>query len=349
MYKAFKKLAFKLSPENAHECVEFMLRTLDGLCPGSLSFFAKSCIYEDEILSQDLFGLRFYNPLGLSGGFDKNATMLRPLAAFGFGFLEYGTFTPRPQSGNEKPRLWRLIEEESLQNAMGFNNQGKEAVRKRLEKLYPSVLPLIANIGKNKDTTDPLADYLELLEDFSNLCDMFLINISSPNTKNLRDLQNEEFISELFSKAKKLTNKPILLKLAPDMEVDNAIRLAKEAIKGGVAGIVLANTSTDYTLCDTPVKIGGLSGKVIAKKSGEFLKEIAKEIHKDTVLIASGGISDAKTAYERIKNGASLIQIYTAFIYEGPCVAANINKGLAEFLKADGFKNIKEAVGVNLC
>lgn len=348
MYKTLRKLMFKLNPESAHNLAEFGLRFMDFTFPGAFSFFTKSCIFEDESLKQSLFGLDFYNPIGLSGGFDKNATMLRPLSAFGFSFLEYGTFTPYPQKGNDKPRLWRLQNEESLQNAMGFNNLGKQIIRQNVAKVYPSTIPIIANIGKNKDTKDPFSDYLELLKDFDSLCDMFLINISSPNTKNLRTLQNESFIKDLFTQAKEITKKPLLLKLAPDMQTDTAINLCKEGIKSGAAGIVLANTSIDYSLCPTPVKIGGLSGKIIQEKSGLFLKEIAKEIYGKAPIIASGGIDSARIAYERIKNGASLVQIFTSFIYQGPTICAKINKELTQYLQADGFSHIKEAIGVNL-
>lgn len=348
MYQSFRNLMFKLEPEKAHDTLELTLRSIDKTFPGLMSLFAKSCTYENDILRQDLFNLSFANPLGLSGGFDKNATMIRPLSTLGFGYLEYGTFTPLPQAGNEKPRLWRIKEHESLQNAMGFNNHGKEEVRNNISKVFPATLPIIANIGKNKDTKDPFADYLELLSDFKDLCDIFLINISSPNTKNLRDLQNEDFITELFTKAKDITTKPVLLKLAPDMDINTAISLCKVGVSSGAAGVVLANTSIDYSLCDTPAKVGGLSGKIIQEKSGLFLKEIAKELFKDTVIIASGGIDSAKIAYERIKNGASLIQLFTSFIYQGPAISANINKELVELLLADGFSSIKEAVGANV-
>ncbi|AJC84519.1 quinone-dependent dihydroorotate dehydrogenase [Campylobacter peloridis] len=348
-YDDIKPLLYKLEPENAHALVEFGMRSLDCIFPGGLSFFAKNYIINDETLNQEIFNLKFYNPVGLAGGFDKNATMIRPLSALGFGFLEYGTFTPKPQSGNEKPRLFRLVEQESIQNAMGFNNKGKDAIAKELRKIYPFSIPLIANIGKNKITPNEEAinDYIILLNEFKNLCDLFVINISSPNTKNLRDLQSEEFITLLFQKAKEITDKPIILKIAPDMSIDNAILLCKSAIKAKADGIIMANTSIDYSLIDNARTFGGISGRLITQKSATFFKEVAKEIYKDTILIASGGIDSAQLAYERIKNGASLIQIYTAMIFKGPSIVKNINQGLIELLKQDGFNHISQAIGVN--
>lgn len=350
MYENIRNIMFKLEPESAHSLVEGFLRATNYTLPTLFSFFAKNCVYEDESLEQELFGLNFYNPLGLSAGFDKNASMIKPLIALGFGYLEYGSFTVKPQVGNERPRIFRLVEEESLQNNMGFNNEGKLKIANRLKALYPCTLPLIANIGKNKDSQDALADYLELILDFKDLCDIFTINISSPNTEGLRALQNEDFIKELLKKAKELTTKPILIKLAPDMDIKQALNLSFKAVEYGASGLILANTSTDYSLYQKELdfKSGGLSGKLIKEKNANFLKEIAKELYKDTVIIASGGIDDAKEGYERIKNGASLLQLFTAFIYKGPKISHDINKELAKLIKEDGFSNIKDAIGANL-
>ncbi|TKX28803.1 dihydroorotate dehydrogenase (quinone) [Campylobacter sp. MIT 12-5580] len=349
-YEFFKPLLFKLDPENAHHLAEWALRSLNFVCPGALSFLAKNYIVDDDSLKQELCGLYFNNPVGLAGGFDKNATMIRPLSALGFGFLEFGTFTPKAQKGNDKPRLFRLIEQESLQNAMGFNNEGKDKIASRLANLYPFILPLGANIGKNKTTSneEALSDYLILLKSFENLCDYFIINISSPNTQNLRDLQSENFIKELFKEAKAITSKPIFLKIAPDMSIDKALKLCECAIKEGVSGLIIANTSTDYSLLDNNRTFGGISGKLIQEKSGIFFKELAKTLFGKTLLIASGGIDSAEVAYERIKNGANLVQVYTAFIYKGPSIAAQINQGLVELLRKDQFVHISQAVGANL-
>ncbi|EAL8349858.1 quinone-dependent dihydroorotate dehydrogenase, partial [Campylobacter jejuni] len=326
------------------------LRALSASFPGALSFLAHKYIVDDESLRQNLLGLDFNNPVGLAGGFDKNATMIRPLSALGFGFLEVGTFTPKPQEGNEKPRLFRLVKQESIQNAMGFNNEGAEKIALRLAKTYPFVLPLGVNIGKNKITPNDkaLEDYFTLFRDFKDLCDYFIVNISSPNTKNLRELQNDDFLNTLLEEAKKITSKPILIKIAPDMKIDDALNLCENAIKKGADGFILANTSVDYSLLDNNRTFGGISGRLITEKSGIFFKEAAKILFGKTLLIASGGIDSADIAYDRIKNGANLVQVYTALIFKGPSLVKNINQNLIELLRKDGFLHISEAVGVNL-
>lgn len=349
-YDLLKAVLFKLNPEHAHHLAEYGLRTLNFLCPGLLNLFADEYIVDDESLRQELLGLHFNNPVGLAGGYDKNATMIRPLSALGFGFLEIGTFTPLAQKGNEKPRLFRLAKQESVQNAMGFNNDGKDKIALRLQKIYPFILPLAANIGKNKLTPNDKAieDYLILIKELQNLCDYFVINISSPNTKGLRDLQSKKFIVDLMKEAKKITQKAILLKISPDMSVELALKLCKEAINEGISGFIIANTSTDYTLLDNNRTFGGISGKLIQEKSGIFFKELARELFGKTLLIASGGIDSANVAYERIKNGANLVQVYTGLIFKGPALVRDINKRLIELLKQDGFLHISEAVGVNV-
>ncbi len=347
-YETIKPLLFKLDAEKAHSLAEFSLRALNAIFPGSLSFLAHNYIVNEESLKQNLLGLDFYNPVGLAGGFDKNATMIKPLSALGFGFLEFGTFTPKAQKGNEKPRLFRLIKQESLQNAMGFNNEGSEKIASRLSKLYPFVLPLGANIGKNAQSKEALEDYLYLLRSFKDLCDYFTINISSPNTKNLRALQNNEFIDSLFEEALKITSKPILIKIAPDMKTKEALKLCQNAIEKGAKGFIIANTSTDYSLLDNNRTFGGISGKLISRKSGTFFETLAKELFGKTLLIASGGIDSAELAYERIKKGANLIQIYTGLVFKGPSLVKKLNKNLSLLLKKDGFLSLSEAVGADL-
>lgn len=348
IYERIKPLIFKMDPESAHSLVEYSLRSLNVVFPGALSFLAHRFIVQDESLRQNLLGLYFDNPVGLAGGFDKNATMIRPLSALGFGFLEFGTFTPKAQEGNEKPRVFRLVKQESIQNAMGFNNKGAKEIRSNLVKIYPFVLPLGANIGKNKNSENALEDYFILLREFKDLCDYFIINISSPNTKNLRSLQNHTFLNDLLSEAKKITQKPILIKIAPDLDISLAIDLCQKAIENGASGFVIANTSTDYSLLDNGRTFGGISGKLIQEKNGKFFKELAKELFSHTILISCGGIDSGKEAYERIKNGANLIQIFTALIYKGPALVRNINQELLTLLREDGFMHISEAVGVNI-
>ncbi|MBZ7954190.1 quinone-dependent dihydroorotate dehydrogenase [Campylobacter sp. W0018] len=347
MYEQIKPLLFKLQPESAHYLVEYSLRGLNAIFPAALGLMAKKFVINDASLKQNLLGLNFNSPVGIAGGFDKNGTMIKPLSALGFGFLEYGTFTPRPQEGNEKPRVFRLVKQESIQNAMGFNNKGSYEVRSHVSKAYPFALPLGANIGKNKDSQNALEDYFILLREFKDLCDYFAINISSPNTKNLRDLQNDQFLNDLLTEVKKITSKPIFIKIAPDLDIPIAIALCQKAIEKGADGFIIANTSTDYSLIDNGRTFGGISGKLIQKKNSLFFKELAKELFSHTLLISCGGIDSGKEAYERIKNGANLIQIYTALIFKGPSIVKNINQELISLLRQDGFMHIGEAVGAN--
>ncbi len=348
-YDTLKKIFFRFDPETAHKIAEFGLRALYAT-PGGLEALAKFGVYKDEILTQNIWNLSFDNPVGIAGGFDKNATMIAPLAALGFGHIDFGTFTPRPQSGNEKPRLFRLVSEQSIQNAMGFNNEGADVIEHRVRKIYPFKIPIAANIGKNKATPneDALSDYEVLARKFDGLCDFFIINVSSPNTPNLRALQENSFISELIGAMKKITNRPLVLKLAPDMSADQAIALCECAVQSGASGIIINNTSVDYSLSPNARDFGGLSGRLITEKSRELFAQVARELFGRTILISCGGIDSAQEAYERIKSGASLVQIFTAFIFKGPFVAKSINEGLAELLRADGFNNISEAVGANL-
>ena len=348
-YDTLKKIFFRFDPETAHKIAEFGLRALYAT-PGGLEALAKFGVYKDEILTQNIWNLSFDNPIGIAGGFDKNATMIAPLAALGFGHIDFGTFTPRPQSGNEKPRLFRLVSEQSIQNAMGFNNEGADVIEHRVRKIYPFKIPIAANIGKNKATPneDALSDYEALGRKFNGLCDFFIINVSSPNTPNLRALQENSFISELIGAMKKITNRPLVLKLAPDMSADQAIALCECAVQSGASGIIINNTSVDYSLSPNARDFGGLSGRLITEKSRKLFAQVARELFGRTILISCGGIDSAQEAYERIKSGASLVQIFTAFIFKGPFVAKSINEGLAELLRADGFNNISEAVGANL-
>ncbi len=347
-YKTIKPLLFKLEPENAHHLAACIL-SLPNLFQMPFNSFLKSHFIDDAILTQEIFGRTFHNPVGLGAGFDKNATMIRGIEILGFGFTEIGTVTPRAQSGNPKPRMFRHIEEETLQNAMGFNNEGAYKILKRVQKRYPFKTPIGINIGKNKITPDreAIQDYLSLVKSFKGLGDYFVINISSPNTPGLRDLQNEAFIDALFTQAKALTNKPILLKIAPDMTPEDAVALSKLAVAKGADGIIATNTTIDYSLVKHPKKIGGLSGAVLKHKSFAIFEAIAKELFGKTILISVGGIDSAQEAYKRIKAGASLVQIYSGLVFHGPDMIMNINKGLIKLLKADGYTNITQAIGVD--
>ena len=351
-YETLKSIFFKLEPETAHKVAEKTLSISDCVFPGLYSAVAKNCIVTNTALSQNLLGASFLNPVGIAGGFDKNATMVRPLAAFGFGHVEFGTVTPKAQEGNAKPRLFRLIEEESIQNAMGFNNEGADAVSARVGRLYPFAIPLFANIGKNKITPneEAIKDYENLVVKFNEICDCFVINVSSPNSPNLRELQEESFIKELFARLLPIAKKPIILKIAPEMAESKAVQICKTAVESGAKGVIVNNTSIDYSLSKSAnlQNFGGLSGKVIAKRSRELFKAVASELYGKTVLIASGGIDSAEEAYARIKSGANLVQIYTSFIFKGPSIAKRINEGILKLLKEDNFASIGEAVGCEI-
>lgn len=345
-YQSIKPLLFKLQPESAHQIAECVLRA-PNLCQIPFNSFLSSHFVDDEILNQKLFGRTFYNPVGLGAGFDKNATMIRGIQILGFGFTEIGTVTPKPQPGNPKPRMFRHIEEETIQNAMGFNNDGLLKVQKRLKKRYPFTTPIGVNIGKNKVTaeSDAINDYTTLIKALHSLGDYLVVNISSPNTPGLRDLQNEEFITRLFEEAKAITDKPILLKIAPDMSKEDAVALTTMAVEKGADGIIATNTTIDYSLVKEPKDIGGLSGAALKEKSFEIFEAIAKELYGKTTLISVGGIDSAEEAYRRIKAGASLVQVYSGLIFHGPDMIMNMNRGLVELLKADGYSNITEAIG----
>lgn len=345
-YQTLKPLLFKLQPETAHHLSSFFLG-LANRVPSLFNPWIEKHFIDDDALHQELFGRTFLNPVGLGAGFDKNATMIDGVLTLGFGFTEVGTITPKAQAGNPKPRLWRHIEEASLQNAMGFNNDGLEIIKARLSKKFPFVTPIGVNIGKNKTTPDDQAlnDYLILIEALHELADYMVINISSPNTPGLRDLQNEHFITELFDQATHITQKPILLKIAPDMSVSAAIALTTIAVQAGAKGIIATNTTVERSLVAHPQEVGGLSGAVLKKKSFELFDAIANELFGKTTLISVGGIDSAQEAYARIQAGASLVQVYSALMYQGPSLIQRINEGLLELLKADGFTHISQAVG----
>ncbi|MDD5359419.1 MAG: quinone-dependent dihydroorotate dehydrogenase [Sulfurovaceae bacterium] len=347
-YQTAKKILFLLNPENAHGVINFCLRLAEKL-PFLQSILSKMYVVSSPMLRQNIFGKTFENPVGLGAGFDKNSDHIETMKSLGFGFTEVGTITPLAQDGNPKPRLFRLIEEKSIQNAMGFNNKGMEHTANVLAKYKNSNFPIGINIGKNKITSedDALSDYEKLIKRLSDFGDYMVINISSPNTPGLRNLQNEEFINSLFTMAKKLTKKPILLKIAPDMNNKEAINLCKIAISAGASGIIATNTTIDYSLTPNAKDFGGISGELLKIKSRKLFKAIGKEFFGKTLLISVGGIDSAKEAYERIKDGATLIQVYSMLVYEGPALIKNINNGLIELLKADGYTNISQAIGAN--
>lgn len=347
-YEMLKKMFFKLDPERAHTLVGTVLK-YSGKIPVVLNPFIEKNFVAKKILKQEIFGKTFYNPVGLAAGFDKNGEYIQAMTALGFGYSEVGTVTPKPQSGNQKPRLFRLINEKSLQNAMGFNNKGSYNLVKNLQKVYPFATPIGINIGKNKITpeNEALNDYETLFKAFESMGDYLVINISSPNTPGLRDLQNEDFIKAIFEKAKSITNIPVLLKIAPDMEPDQAVELCSSAVEAGAQGIIATNTTIDYSLSKDSYDKGGISGALLKEKSYELFRAIAKELYGKTTLISVGGIDSGEEAYKRIKAGASLVQVYSALIYEGPTLVRDINNELIRLLKDDGYESISEAIGAD--
>jgi dihydroorotate dehydrogenase len=341
-----RPLLFRLDPETAHGAALGALRAAQALPPLAAAL-RRRFLVDAAPLRQTLFGRELANPVGLAAGFDKDAVAVRGLAALGFGFVEVGTVTPQPQPGNPRPRLFRHSQAESLQNALGFNNAGLEATQARLARLRPSPVPVGVNVGKNKVTPPEaaVADYEMLIRAFADLCDYLVVNISSPNTPGLRDLQNETFLRSVLSLATGITDRPTLVKIAPDLELADAVRLAEVAVDSGAAGVVATNTTNDYALLPGVRDFGGLSGRVLREKSFRVFDALARRLFGRAVLISVGGIDSGAEAYRRLRAGASLVQVYTALVYQGPSLVRRINQELLELLEHDGAKGIGEVIG----
>lgn len=352
-YTKVRPILFKLDPERAHKLVKNILNTVKRFPLIESSIF-KINAQVFESLEQNIFNLNFYNPVGIASGFDKNAQMIRALAMSGFGFLELGSITNDPQDGNEKPRLFRHIQERSIQNAMGFDNIGARGVVENLKDGYPFVVPIGINIGKNKFVAvgDSLKNYELCLRSLESYGDYFVFNLSSPNTPGLRDLQNDIFVKDLLEMARAITNKPLLIKISPDMEMDSMLRVCSVAVDCGASGIIATNTTIDYSLITNPHKrdgsyFGGISGDALKIKSRNVLKTLCREFLGKTVIISVGGIDSAQEAYTRIKLGANLVQIFTSVVYEGLGIIRNINKDLDRMLKSEGFTHVSQAIGID--
>ncbi len=337
----FKPLLFLLSPEQAHH---FTLTLFDLILriPGMRLLIRSMFTLPEAGLSKSLLGLHFPNPVGLAAGFDKNAKYLDALACLGFGYVEIGTVTPRPQSGNPKPRLFRLNKDRALINRMGFNNDGVEVIARRLEQ-RPANLIVGGNIGKNKDTPNEnaLDDYVACFTRLFPYVDYFAVNLSSPNTPGLRSLQEKEPLQQLLGGLVRLNQqqaqpKPILLKIAPDLD-DAALDDIIEIVQGiGIDGIIATNTTigrgglrTDPGRLDS-IGNGGLSGQPLRDTANRILRYLSERLPEDFPIIGVGGIHSVHDARERISAGASLLQVYTGFIYEGPSLVKRINKGLRQ-------------------
>ncbi len=305
----------------------------------------------DSMLAQSLVGLDFANPVGLAPGYDKNAEVAAPILRLGFGFTEVGTLTPRPQAGNDRPRLFRLVEDRAVINRMGFNNEGQGAAAIRLAKLRQQKLsgPVGINIGANKDSEDRIADYVRGVEAMEQYADYLTVNISSPNTPGLRALQDKAALDELLSAvmAARRGTTPVFLKVAPDLEPADIDDIVGVSMDRGIDALIVSNTTISRPALRSRYahETGGLSGEPLRALALQRLRDFRKSSGGKIPLIGVGGIASADDAYARIRAGASLVQIYSALVYEGPGLANRINTGLAELLKCDGFATISEAIG----
>lgn len=340
MYKIFiKPLLFLLQPEAAHHFTFGLIKWAFNF-PLLKSMVRSLYRLEDARLEREVFGLKFSNPIGLAAGFDKDARLIDEMALLGFGFIEIGTLTPKPQEGNPQPRLFRLPKDESLINRMGFNNGGVWDALERLKKRKSKII-VGGNIGKNKTTPNEQAveDYVYGFEALHPYVDYFAVNVSSPNTPNLRELQEKEPLKKLLlavreSNAKQVHPKPILLKIAPDLsegQLDDIIEIVNET---GIQGVIATNTTLDRSGLKTSTSVvdqvgsGGLSGKALEKKSTEVIRYLHQKSRGAFPIIGVGGIFSAQDAFEKLEAGASLVQVYSGMIYEGPSLIKKIKRGL---------------------
>ena len=338
MYKyILQPLLFQFDAEKAHHITFGLIKFLFKI-PFVSQIFKSIYHYEHPSLEREVFGLKFKNPVGLAAGFDKNAVMIDEFSNLGFGFIEIGTLTPKAQVGNDKPRLFRLKEDQALINRMGFNNDGVKEAIEHLRKRKSDIL-IGGNIGKNKlpPNENAVDDYLICFHELFDVVDYFVVNVSSPNTPNLRELQEKEPLKQLLQtlqneNEKKAEKKPILLKIAPDLtdfQLDDIVEIVQET---KIAGVIATNTTilrealkSDENLVK---EMGGLSGKPVTKRSTEVIKYLSKKSNKSFPIIGVGGIHSPEDAIEKLNAGASLVQIYTGFIYAGPSLASEINRAL---------------------
>ena len=341
-----RSLLFRFDPETAHYMA---IRALSiGMLPASAS--------ADPRLRRVLFDLDFPSPVGMAAGFDKDAEAFAGLLRIGLGFVEVGTVTPRSQPGNRRPRMFRLEKDGAIINRLGFNNSGMLAVHQRLSRAPRSGI-IAVNIGANRDSADRIGDYVAGIETFADIAAYLAINISSPNTPGLRDLQSGEALEELLQRAiaarDEATNgqraTPLLLKIAPDLDAKGLEEIAGAVKEAGIDGMIVANTTLDRSglqLSRHVCEAGGLSGRPLFRRSTAMLARLRKLVGPEMPLIGVGGIDSADAAWTKIAAGADLIQVYTGMIYEGHTIAEEINRGLAERLDREGVGSISEVVGV---
>lgn len=332
-----KPILFLFNPEKAHYFTTNMLSTVLAI-PGMKSIFAALFQIKDKRLERTVFGIKFPNPVGLAAGFDKEAKLYKDMVHLGFGFIEVGTITPKGQRGNPKPRLFRLTQDDALINRMGFNNEGLAGAVERL-KSRNSNLIIGGNIGKNKVTPNEKAteDYITCFEALFPHVDYFVVNVSSPNTPNLRALQDKKPLTELLSTLQNLNNKktnpkPILLKIAPDLTNEQLDDIVEIVANTKIAGLIATNTTISREgLKSNPSlvqEMGGLSGKPVRDKSTEVIRYLRKKSNASFPIIGVGGIHSAEDAIEKLDAGCDLVQLYTGFVYEGPALVKSINKGV---------------------
>jgi len=343
MFNFFRPFIFKFSPEIAHSLAIKALK---------LNNFPINKIIKNELLETNFCGKKLSSPVGIAAGFDKNAEVYNSLFNLGFGFVEVGTITPNPQYGNPKPRVFRLEEDEALINRLGFNNSGSEEISSRISKdIKKGILGI--NIGPNKDTENRIEDYIKCFKKFHSLADYITVNISSPNTENLRDLHKHDELSSLIKKLKnekvKLNSKvPIAVKVSPDLNDKQIEVVSNILLDQEIEIIIISNTTDKYrNKLNNINKLekGGLSGKPLYDVSNNVITKFYKLLGNKIKIIGVGGVDSGEAAFEKITRGASLVQLYTGMVYKGPDIASSISSELIDILKNKGFKNISEAVG----
>ena len=320
--------------------------------------FSKQTTVDDARLQSQYFGLSFPNPVGLAAGFDKNAEVYPALAALGFGFIEVGTLTPRPQAGNPKPRIFRLTDDQALINRMGFNNNGIQQAKESLSQFPHPNIPIGINLGKNRDTPNEEAveDYLKGFSELYPYGDYFVVNVSSPNTKGLRNLQQIDALQNLLTKLSQQREtlseqfqlrRPVLLKIAPDLTLDECTEIVKTALMSKIDGLIATNTTVSRKGLQSPFQKeeGGLSGKPLKDGSTEMIRNIYQITRGQIPIIGVGGIFTGKDAFEKIQAGANLVQVYTGMIYRGPLIAKKINQELLQLLDQHGIASVQQLVG----
>jgi dihydroorotate dehydrogenase len=333
-----------VSPERAHRLTILGLKT--GLGP-------RDCGKDPASLGVDLFGLHFDNPIGIAAGFDKNGEVPDAMIAMGMGFAEVGTVTPRPQSGNPRPRVFRLAEHGAVINRLGFNNEGHASLRRRLERRKIRGGIVGVNIGANKDADDRIADYEQGIRTFEDLASYFTVNISSPNTPGLRALQGRDELEALLMRVLKARqgSVPILLKIAPDLNDADCADIAAVALDLKLDGLIISNTTIERDGLVSGVhagETGGLSGKPLMAMSTKMLGHMYRLTGGQMPIIGVGGVSSGADAYAKIRSGASLVQLYSALTYDGPALVVRIKRELATLLARDGFARVADAVGVDV-